>query len=126
MIALASALNEHNNARKELAAANMRLVVSVARKHRNRGLSFLDLIQEGNTGLMNSIDRYEYRRGLRFSTYATWWIRQAMVRAILEKAKTIRIPAYMVELLSKRSFIAVILVAPNVKHFTLLNQINPT
>lgn len=87
--------------RKEMSAANLRLVVSIAKKYRNRGLSFLDLIQEGNTGLMRAVDKYEHERGFKFSTYATWWIRQAITRAVADKSRTIRIPVHMVALLSK-------------------------
>ena len=79
----------------------MRLVLSIAKKYRNRGLSFLDLIQEGNTGLMRAVDKYEYRRGFKFSTYATWWIRQAITRAIADQARTIRIPVHMIDQLGK-------------------------
>jgi len=93
--------NEYEQAKRELSAGNLRLVVSIAKKYRNRGLSFLDLIQEGNTGLMRAVDKYEYRRQFKFSTYATWWIRQAITRAIADQARTIRIPVHMIETMSK-------------------------
>jgi RNA polymerase primary sigma factor len=93
--------NEYEHAKRELSGGNLRLVVSIAKKYRNRGLSFLDLIQEGNTGLMRAVDKYEYRRGFKFSTYATWWIRQAITRAIADQARTIRIPVHMIETMSK-------------------------
>lgn len=93
--------DEYEQAKKELSGGNLRLVVSIAKKYRNRGLSFLDLIQEGNTGLMRAVDKYEYRRGYKFSTYATWWIRQAITRAIADQARTIRIPVHMIETMSK-------------------------
>jgi len=92
---------EYEQAKRELSGGNLRLVVSIAKKYRNRGLSFLDLIQEGNTGLMRAVDKYEYRRGFKFSTYATWWIRQAITRAIADQARTIRIPVHMIETMSK-------------------------
>jgi RNA polymerase primary sigma factor len=92
---------EYEEAKRNLSSGNLRLVVSIAKKYRNRGLSFLDLIQEGNTGLMRAVDKYEYRRGFKFSTYATWWIRQAITRAIADQARTIRIPVHMIDILSK-------------------------
>ncbi len=92
---------EYEHAKRELSGGNLRLVVSIAKKYRNRGLSFLDLIQEGNTGLMRAVDKYEHRRGFKFSTYATWWIRQAITRAIADQARTIRIPVHMIETMSK-------------------------
>jgi RNA polymerase primary sigma factor len=92
---------EYESVKRQLSSGNLRLVVSIAKKYRNRGLSFLDLIQEGNTGLMRAVDKYEYRRGFKFSTYATWWIRQAITRAIADQARTIRIPVHMIDVLSK-------------------------
>src|SRR5258707_6347196 len=92
----ASLQKHYDAAKRELSAGNLRLVVSIAKRYRNRGLSFLDLIQEGNTGLMRAVDKYEYRRGFKFSTYATWWIRQAITRAIADQVRTIRIPVHMI------------------------------
>ena len=93
--------DDYEQVKRQLSGGNLRLVVSIAKKYRNRGLSFLDLIQEGNTGLMRAVDKYEYRRGYKFSTYATWWIRQAITRAIADQARTIRIPVHMIDVLSK-------------------------
>ena len=92
---------EFEATKSELSSCNLRLVVSIAKKYRNRGLNFLDLIQEGNTGLMRAVDKYEYRRGFKFSTYATWWIRQAITRAIADQARTIRIPVHMIDVLQR-------------------------
>jgi RNA polymerase primary sigma factor len=92
---------EYDQAKRDLSGGNLRLVVSIAKKYRNRGLPFLDIIQEGNTGLMRAVDKYEYMRGYKFSTYATWWIRQAITRAIADHARTIRVPVHMIETMSK-------------------------
>ncbi|MDP7006550.1 MAG: RNA polymerase sigma factor RpoD [Phycisphaerales bacterium] len=92
---------EYDQGKRDLSGGNLRLVVSIAKKYRNRGLPFLDIIQEGNTGLMRAVDKYEYRRGYKFSTYATWWIRQAITRAIADHARTIRVPVHMIETMSK-------------------------
>ncbi|MEC8554954.1 MAG: sigma-70 family RNA polymerase sigma factor [Planctomycetota bacterium] len=91
----------YDAAKRELSAGNLRLVVSIAKKYRNRGLSFLDLIQEGNTGLMRAVDKFEYERGFKFSTYATWWIRQAITRAIADQSRTIRVPVHMIDTMTK-------------------------
>ena len=93
--------NEYEQAKRDLSGGNLRLVVSIAKKYRNRGLPFLDIIQEGNTGLMRAVDKYEYKRGYKFSTYATWWIRQAITRAIADHARTIRVPVHMLETMSR-------------------------
>jgi len=92
---------EYDAAKRTLSAGNLRLVVSIAKRYRNRGLSFLDLIQEGNTGLMRAVDKFECARGYKFSTYATWWIRQAITRAIADQSRTIRVPVHMIETMSR-------------------------
>jgi len=92
---------EYDAAKRDLSAGNLRLVVSIAKRYRNRGLSFLDLIQEGNTGLMRAVDKFEHARGYKFSTYATWWIRQAITRAIADQSRTIRVPVHMIETMSR-------------------------
>jgi RNA polymerase primary sigma factor len=96
-----ASFNKAKTAKRELIQANLRLVVSIAKKYTNRGLMFLDLIQEGNIGLMKAVDKFEYQRGYKFSTYATWWIRQAITRAIADQARTIRIPVHMIETINK-------------------------
>lgn len=101
VMTLKQVYTEYQQAKRELSEGNLRLVVSIAKKYRNRGLSFLDLIQEGNAGLMRAVDKFEYRRGFKFCTYATWWIRQAITRAVADQSRTIRIPVHMVETMSR-------------------------
>jgi RNA polymerase primary sigma factor len=101
VVQLAIVYSDYQQAKRELSEGNLRLVVSIAKKYRNRGLSFLDLIQEGNAGLMRAVDKFEYRRGFKFCTYATWWIRQAITRAVADQSRTIRIPVHMVETMSR-------------------------
>jgi RNA polymerase primary sigma factor len=101
MVDIETGIRKAEIAKRKLAEANLRLVVSIAKKYPNRGLQFLDLIQEGNIGLMKAVDKFEYQRGYKFATYATWWIRQAISRAIADQARTIRIPVHMIEMINK-------------------------
>ncbi len=110
---------DYERTKRKLSSGNLRLVVSIGKRYRNRGLSFLDLIQEGNTGLMKAVEKYEYRRGYKFSTYATWWIRQAITRAIADQARTIRIPVHMIETMTKLRNVAKKLAQKNGREPTL-------
>jgi len=103
--AINSIYNEYESARKQFSEGNLRLVVSIAKKYRKRGMTFHDLIQEGNTGLMRAVDKYDYRMGFKFSTYATWWIKQAIIRAIDDKARTVRIPVHMTDIINKTAHV---------------------
>ena len=103
--AINSIYHEYESARKQFSEGNLRLVVSIAKKYRNRGMTFHDLIQEGNTGLMRAVDKYDYRMGFKFSTYATWWIKQAIIRAIDDKARTVRIPVHMTDIINKTAHV---------------------
>src|SRR5690606_4094927 len=100
-VAVSKRFRLYEEAKQKLSCGNLRLVVSIDKKYRNRGLSFLDLIQEGDAGLKKAVEKYEYKRGYKFSTYATWWIRQGITRAIADQARTIRIPVHMIETMGK-------------------------
>ena len=123
------ALAEYEQAKAKLSRCNLRLVVSIAKKYRNRGMSFLDLVQEGNTGLMRAVDKFEYQQGFKFSTYATWWIRQAITRAIADQGRTIRIPVHMIDVLTRlrniqKNYFQKTGVEPSIEEISELSGIN--
>ena len=129
IVRINNALAEYEQAKAKLSRCNLRLVVSIAKKYRNRGMSFLDLVQEGNTGLMRAVDKFEYQQGFKFSTYATWWIRQAITRAIADQGRTIRIPVHMIDVLTRlrtiqKNYFQKTGIEPSVEEISELSGIN--